>query len=57
MVFQMPTFIVFKDGEKIEEMVGADPQKLHVWLIWLLGNISLSLIKSVATAREHTVNG
>ena len=53
----MPTFIVFKDGEKIEEMVGADPQKLHVWLIWLLGNISLSLIKSVATARERTVNG
>jgi hypothetical protein len=49
----MPSFMVFKDGQKIGEMVGADPQKLQVCLIWLSGNIAWSLIKSVATARER----
>ena len=24
----MPTFIIFKDGEKVDEMVGAQPQAL-----------------------------
>ena len=25
----MPTFMLFKDGEKVEEIVGADPRKLE----------------------------
>jgi thioredoxin 1 len=25
----MPTFIVFKDGEKVDEVVGADPGKME----------------------------
>jgi thioredoxin 1 len=25
----MPTFLIFKDGEKVEEVVGADPTKLE----------------------------
>ena len=29
-VFQMPTFIVFKDGNKVNELVGANPQGLQV---------------------------
>jgi hypothetical protein len=27
---QMPTFIVFKDGAKAGDLVGANPQGLHV---------------------------
>ena len=25
----MPTFILFKDGEKVEEIIGADPRKVE----------------------------
>lgn len=28
----MPTFMIFKDGEKVNELVGAHPQKLHTFL-------------------------
>ena len=27
---QMPTFIVYKDGQKVKELVGANPQGLQV---------------------------
>ena len=25
----MPTFMIFKDGEKVDEIIGADPVKLE----------------------------
>ena len=31
--FQMPTFILFKDGNKLGEVVGASPPKLQVSLL------------------------
>jgi hypothetical protein len=45
--FQMPTFVVFKGGEKLQEIVGANPGKLQVCFIWLSGSITRSLIESV----------
>ena len=48
LVSQMPTFVVFKDGAKLDEVVGANPGKLEVCLIWLLGNMIWSLIESIA---------
>lgn len=35
----MPTFLIFKGGEKIGTVVGADPNKLKVrWLVTFQGN-------------------
>lgn len=51
----MPTFMIFKDGNKIEELVGADPNGLQVCPIWLSGNIAWSLIKPVGIAPEGVV--
>ena len=52
----MPTFKVFKDGEQIDELVGAAPAKLEVCLIWSSGNIAWSLIKFVAIAHDSAVS-
>jgi hypothetical protein len=35
--FQMPTFMVFKDGNKIDELVGAHAGQLEVCLTWMSG--------------------
>jgi hypothetical protein len=29
----MPTFAIYKDGKKVDELVGAVPQKLEVCLV------------------------
>lgn len=31
----MPTFIAFKDSNKVGDLVGAVPQRLEVCLIWV----------------------
>lgn len=33
---QMPTFVVFKDGNKVSDLVGANPGKLEVGRTWSL---------------------
>lgn len=33
---QMPTFVVFKDGKKVSDLVGANPGKLEVGRTWSL---------------------
>jgi hypothetical protein len=33
----MPTFMVFKDGNKIDELVGAHAGQLEVCLTWMSG--------------------
>lgn len=52
----MPTFKVFKDGEQIDELVGAAPAKLEVCLIWSSGNIALLLINFVAITHDSAVS-
>ncbi|KAI9432067.1 thioredoxin [Lactarius indigo] len=43
----MPTFIVFKDGNKVEELVGAAPPKLEVCVIDCWNNAAWSLIRNL----------
>lgn len=30
----MPTFVLFKNGEKVDELLGANPAKLNVSLVF-----------------------
>ena len=39
---QMPTFLVFRNGEKINELVGADQQGLQVCSLIAEGSVALT---------------
>lgn len=40
---QMPTFVLFKNGQKVKELVGANPAGLQVSLLTITASFFLSL--------------
>ena len=52
-LFQIPTFLIFRDGKKIDKLVGADPNKLDV-PYFACQVILLAADQSVAIAPERS---